>query len=199
MKMGRHPHNALTVAKVRTVKEPGMYADGQGLYLRVDPSGARRWVQRIVVQGKRRNLGLGGWPAVSLAEAREQAIVNLQVIRAGGDPLAVKRREAMPTVAEAAVKVIALNRPTWTNGKHTYQWEMTFLKYVNPVIGSHLVGDVTSADALAVLTPIWTSKHETARRIRPAHRRGHGLGGGAGLPPRQPRRRSFDQGPAADA
>ena len=70
-----------------------MYADGQGLYLRVDPSGARRWVQRIVVQGKRRNLGLGGWPAVSLAEAREQAIVNLQVIRAGGDPLAVKRRE----------------------------------------------------------------------------------------------------------
>ena len=106
MKMGRHPHNALTVAKVRTVKEPGMYADGQGLYLRVDPSGARRWVQRIVVQGKRRNLGLGGWPAVSLAEAREQAIVNLQVIRAGGDPLAVKRREAMPTVAEAAVKVM---------------------------------------------------------------------------------------------
>ena len=166
MKMGRHPHNALTVAKVRTVKGPGMYADGQGLYLRVDPSGARRWVQRIVIQGKRRNLGLGGWPAVSLAEAREQAIVNLQVIRAGGDPLAVKRREAMPTVAEAAVKVIALNRPTWTNGKHTYQWEMTFSKYVNPVIGSHLVGDVTSADALAVLTPIWTSKHETARRIR---------------------------------
>ena len=136
MKMGRHPHNALTVAKVRTVKEPGMYADGQGLYLRVDPSGARRWVQRIVAQGKRRNLGLGGWPAVSLAEAREQAIVNLQVIRAGGDPVAVKRREAMPTVAEAAVKVIALNRPTWTNSKHAYQWEMT--KYVNPVIGSHL-------------------------------------------------------------
>ena len=122
MKMGRHPHNASTVAKVRTVKEPGMYADGQGLYLRVDPSGARRWVQRIVVQGKRRNLGLGGWPAVSLAEAREQAIVNLQLIRAGDDPLAVKRREAMPTVAEAAVKVIALNRPTWTNSKHTYQW-----------------------------------------------------------------------------
>ena len=123
-------------------------------------------VQRIVVQGKRRNLGLGGWSAVSLAEAREQAIVNLQVIRAGGDPLTVKRREAMPTVAEAAVKVIALNRPTWTNGKHTYQWEMTFSKYVNPVIGSRLVGDVTSSDALAVLAPIWTSKHETARRIR---------------------------------
>ena len=151
---------------MRTLKSPGMYADGQGLYLRVDPSGARRWVQRVLVRGKRRNLGLGGWPAVSLAEAREQAIVNLQVIRAGGDPLAIKRREAMPTVAEAAAKVIELNRPTWTNEKHTYQWGMTFSKYVNPIIGSLLVGDVTSADALAVLTPIWTSKHETARRIR---------------------------------
>ena len=79
-----------------------MYADGNGLYLRVDPSGARRWVQILMIQGKRRNLGLGGWPANSLASARERALENLQTARTGGDPLEKKRRAAVPTVAEAA-------------------------------------------------------------------------------------------------
>ena len=85
-----------------------MYADGNGLYLRVDDSGARPWVQRIPVNGKRRNLGLGGWPVISLAEAREAALANLKLARFAGDPLAAKRKEFMPTLAEAAVKVMAL-------------------------------------------------------------------------------------------
>ena len=88
------------------------------------------------------------------------------MVREGGDPLALKRQAVMPTFAEAAATVIALNRPTWTNDKHAYQWEMTFSRYINPVIGERLVGDIASADVLRVLTPIWTSKHETARRVR---------------------------------
>ncbi len=74
---GRHPYNALSAVFVRNVKNSGMYADGNGLYLRVDESGARRWVQRIVIRGRRRNLGLGGWPLVSLKEAREKAAVSV--------------------------------------------------------------------------------------------------------------------------
>ena len=161
-----HPSNALTAAKVRKERTPGMYADGNGLYLRVDPSGARRWVQRIVINGKRRKLGLGGWPTVSLAEAREKAVVNLGIVRSGGDPPAEKRRITMPTFAVAAAKVVELNRPTWTSAKHLYKWEMTFQKYANPVIGDILVGDVTRADLMRILTPIWTAKSETARRVR---------------------------------
>ena len=108
---GRHPVNDLTVAKVRATQAPGMYADGNGLYLRVDKSGARRWVQRITVRSKRRHLGLGGWPVVSLAEAREQALANLKMVRQGIDPLAAKRKVDRPTFADAAALVIELNRP----------------------------------------------------------------------------------------
>ena len=80
--------------------------------------------------------------------------------------LAEKRRAEMPTFPRAAEKVIALNRLTWTNDKHAYQWSMTFSKYVNPYIGSRLVGEVDGSDVLAVLTPVWTSNPETARRVR---------------------------------
>ena len=164
-KQGRNPREALSEGKVRKATL-GIYADGNGLYLRVADSGARQWVQRQVINGKRHCLGLGGYPVVSLANAREQALANLRLTRAGGDPRSERRREAIPTVARAAAKVIEMYRPTWTNEKHAYQWEMSFTKYVNPVIGSRLVNQVTSADVLAALTPIWTSKHDTAVRIR---------------------------------
>lgn len=164
--MPTHPHNALTPLRIREAKQPGMYADGNGLYLRVDPSGAKRWVQRLTVRGKRHNLGLGSIHVVSLAQARADAVENKRRIREGGNPLADRRTATVPTFAEAAAKVIALHRPTWTNTKHVYQWKMTFDQYVNPVLGDLLVADITSADVLAALTPIWTSKHETARRVR---------------------------------
>ena len=82
---GRHPQKALTDAFRRDVAEAGRYADGNGLYLHVDPSGARRWVQRLVVQGRSRTLRLGGYGLVSLARAREKALVNRRRARAGGD------------------------------------------------------------------------------------------------------------------
>ena len=163
---GRHPLNELSAARVRTIKKPGMYADGNGLYLRVDPSGARRWVQRLTVRGKRHNLGLGGWPVVSLLEAREKAITNRRIAKAGGDPLLLRRKLDMPTFAEAAERVMAFRRPTWRSDRHATQWASTLRTYVYPTLGPLLVDEITTADVLSVLTPIWTSKAETGKRVR---------------------------------
>ena len=154
----------LTAARVRTEKRPGRYFDGQGLYLQVDPSGARRWLQRIVIRGKRTDLGLGGWPLVSLAEAREKALENRRIARSGGDPRMEKRD--VPTFAEAAAEVIELNRPTWRNAKHAAQWGSTLKTYVFPHFGFRPVDEVSGADVMKALTPIWTAKPETARRVR---------------------------------
>ena len=123
MKSGPHPDKALSAAFVRTIKDAGKYFDGQGLFLRVDKSGARRWVQRIVIKGKRREIGLGALPLVSLAEAREKALENRKLARAGGDPLKARREaQAMLTFEEAAEKVHELHVPTWRNPKHAAQW-----------------------------------------------------------------------------
>ena len=154
----------LTAARVRTEKRPGRYHDGQGLYLQVDPSGARRWLQRVVIRGKRTDLGLGGWPLVSLNAAREKAIENRRLARVGGDPRTAKRD--VPTFAEAAAEVIKLNLPTWKNTKHAAQWSSTLRTYVFPHFGSRLVTEVSGSDVMKVLTLIWTAKPETARRVR---------------------------------
>ena len=163
--MARRPFHALTAVKVKSAG-PGFYSDGGGLYLRVDPSGARRWVQRVTISGKQRNLGLGGWPDVSLSDAREKATDNRRLAKAGGDPLAAKRRRVMPTFAESAQQVIELRKPTWRNADHAYQWANSLRLHAFPVIGDMSVGEVTSADVMTVLTPIWNAKTETARRVR---------------------------------
>ena len=163
---GRHPMNALTPAVLRAPLSPGMYADGNGLYLRVDDSGARRWVQRIVFRGKRHSLGLGGFPTVTLREARHAAYENKRAVQEGRDPFASRRAHAMPTFREAAAAVIALRRPVWQNAKHAAQWTATLETYAFPVMGHLPVGTITVADVLRVLTPIWTTKAETARRLR---------------------------------
>ena len=108
---GRRPHNALSAAFVRTAK-PGYYCDGNGLYLRVDRSGARRWEQRLRIQGRNRTLGLGGCQLVSLAEAREKAFTNRKIARSGGDPRAERHKvRDMPTFAEAAARVLNRSGP----------------------------------------------------------------------------------------
>ena len=112
----RKPEKALTAQFVRTVKEPGKYFDGHGLFLRVRTNGARQWVQRIVVRGKRCELGLGNPSLVSLAEARDTALENRKLARAGGDPLRAKRQaSAILTFEEAARKVHEMHKPTWRN------------------------------------------------------------------------------------
>ena len=171
--MPKVKNNALTAARVRTVKEPGEYTDGNGLTLRVDQRGNRRWLQRISIHGKRRNVGLGSYPNVSLAEAREAAIDNLFAIRQGIDPVAEKqrarevaKRPKTPTFRQAAAKVIEEYRPTWSSDRHATQWEESLRLHAHPVIGDTPVDEITTADMMAVLTPIWTSKAETASRVR---------------------------------
>ncbi|MDP2519027.1 tyrosine-type recombinase/integrase [Shimia thalassica] len=158
---------ALSAAFVRTASKPGKYFDGHGLFLKVDKSGARRWVQRIVIRGKRTEIGLGSASLVSLAEARESALENRKLARSGGDPLQAKRTAvALLTFEEAARKVHKIHEPTWRNKKHAAQFISTLETYTFPRIGKLKVSEVTTADVLAVLQPIWLEKPETARRVR---------------------------------
>ena len=96
----------LSDVKVRKLKKPGRYTDGDTLYLKVSPSGSKSWIQRLIIKGRRRDLGLGAYPLVSLAEARGRALDNRALARSGGDPMAVKREErlleALPTFEELA-------------------------------------------------------------------------------------------------
>ena len=162
--MARHGKK-LTAAFVRTIKEPGIYCDEHGLVLRVKPSGYKQWIQRLFIHGGRRELGLGPVRLVTLAEAREAALGNRKVARAGGDPVAARGR-GIPTFEEASAKVIEIHRPNWKNAKHAAQWTATLRDYVFPRIGRKRVDLVTAADVMAVLLPIWNDKHETARRVR---------------------------------
>lgn len=165
--MGRHPQKALTAATVRHMKDAGFYADGNGLYLKVDKSGAKRWIQRIVIHGKRTDMGLGSVSLVSLAEARDKAIQNRKVARDGGDPLTTRRQNtAVMTFEQAARQVHADRLPTWSNAKHAQQWINTLKDYVFPRIGRKKMDAITSADILDALSPIWTSKPETASRVK---------------------------------
>lgn len=163
----KRQEKVLSAAFVRTASKPGKYFDGHGLFLKVDTSGARRWVQRIVIRGKRTEIGLGSASLVSLAEARESALENRKLARAGGDPLQAKRTaEALLTFEEAARKVHKIHEPTWRNKKHAAQFISTLETYTFPRIGKLKVSEVTTADVLAVLQPIWLEKPETARRVR---------------------------------
>ncbi len=163
---GRHPDKALSALFVRTAG-PGRYCDGQGLYLFVQPSGTRSWVQRLVVRGRHQELGLGSAQLVPLAEAREKALANRKLAREGGDPRAEKRRaEQTPTFADAARRVLDQQRAGWQSSRHPKSWLASLERYAFPRIGTRLISDVTSADVLEILTPIWHDKAQTARRVR---------------------------------
>ena len=136
LKSGKHPEKALSAAFVRTVCKPGKYTDGNGLFLKVDQTGARRWIQRIVIRRKRTEMGLGSANLVSLAEARELALQNRKLARQGGDPLKAKREaEAVMTFEEAARAVYEIHRPGWRNAKHAAQFIATLETYAFPRLG----------------------------------------------------------------
>ena len=156
----------LSAAKVKAIEKPGMHGDGNGLYLRVTGSGSRSWMQRIVIHGRRRDMGLGSYPAIGLAEARALALANKALVTAGRDPLAERHRANVPTFREAAKKVYDANVPRWRNGKHTVNWWGSLERHVFPVIGDVEVDRVRRNDVLAILEPIWGVRQETARRVR---------------------------------
>ncbi len=157
---------ALTAAKAKALSEPGMHGAGRGLYLRIAKGGSKGWILRIVIDGRRRDIGLGGHPAVTLAKARQLADAHRLAVAEGRDPLAEKRRAKMPTFTEAAAKVHEANLPRWKNGKHTAQWLSTLERYAFPTIGKMRLDRIERRDVLAILAPIWSTKPETARRVR---------------------------------
>ena len=156
----------LAVGKVRSLRTPGRYGDGGTLFLVVAPGGSRSWVQRLTVDGRRHDIGLGGFPLVTLAEARDQAFENRRLARRGGDPLAHKRRARVPTFEDAATRAREANRGGWRHAKTAANWDTSLAKYAHPVFGDRRVDQIGREDVLRVLTPIWTTKPEIGRKVR---------------------------------
>ena len=167
VKNGPHREKRLS-AKFVPVAPPGRHTDGGGLYLVVDISGARRWLLRLSVKGRRRDFGLGSAKVISLAEAREKAFEYRKMIAKGIDPILERKRKIEKTItfkkaAEEVHKFQILE--SGRNGKHKDQWINTLIKYAYPKIGDLSVDDISSRHILQILQPIWLSKHETARRV----------------------------------
>ena len=156
----------LTVKKVRAINQPGLYGDGNTLYLRVAPGGSKQWVQRLTIHGKRRDIGLGGCSWVTLAEARDAAYANRRMARRGGDPLAVKRQPKVPTFREAAQRTFEALRPRWRSEKVAANWMQKLERHALARLGDIPVDRIGREHVLAVLTPIWTTKPETGRKVR---------------------------------
>ena len=159
----------LSASFVKTVSRPGRYGDGRGGYglsLLVKPTSTDRlsktWAQRLRINGKPVNLGLGVYPLVTLQEARERALVNRRIVVQGGDP----RGGGVPTFEQAAEKVIEIRRPSWRGPRSEIQWSQSLEKHVYPRIGDKEVDEITSNDILAVLQPVWFERPETARRLK---------------------------------
>jgi integrase len=179
---------AVTVKALVAAGHPGAHADGGNLYLRVAGAGAGKWTLRYAIGGKSREMGLGPYDAdgkagLTLAEAREAAEEPRAVLRAGLDPMAERDRKAAEAKAEAerqaaeaqakarvfrdvAAEYIATHSPGWRNAKHRAQWSATLAAYAYPTIGGQPVDEIGTDAVLAILSPIWTAKPETASRLR---------------------------------
>jgi len=167
----------LSPLAVSKLLKPGTHAVGgvAGLALRVYPEGQRAWVLRTMVAGKRREFGLGGYPTVTLASAKDRARATLDKIFAGLDPVQEKQRQRsalraakakVVSFSKVAEQYIAQHEAGWKNPKHAAQWASTLSTYAYPIIGSVTVSDVDTPLVLKVLEPIWTEKTETASRLR---------------------------------
>lgn len=147
---------------------PGKYEDGGGLRLVVSDAGAKKWVLRFTIDGKRREMGLGSFPDVGLADARDKATEHRKQAKNGIDPIEARqpKPEKTPTFTTCAARYIRAHRRGWRNPKHARQWVSTLKTYAQPVIGAKRVDTITSEDILKVLSPIWTTKTETAKRVQ---------------------------------
>ena len=177
--------NTRTIAPLKDIQlkrfsKPGSYADGRGLYFKVDPGGSKSWVFRYMIDGRRRRMGLGGYPEVGLAKARKDRDYWREILKGSStappqDPIEVKReldaaanknKRKFVTFDQVAAKYIEANRSSWSNPKHVQQWTNTLKSYASPVIGELHIGDIDTDDILLVLEPIWNTKTETATRVR---------------------------------
>ena len=173
--MANRTLNRLSANLVKALAERGYYADGGGLYFRVSEFGTRLWAFRYTRAGKAREMGLGPYPDVTLKEARELALEARKQLREELDPIEkrqasrsamVAERLAALTFEQCTAAFIAAKEKEWKNAKHGEQWRTTLATYADPVIGRLLVRDVQQAHILKILEPIWTSKTETASRLR---------------------------------
>ena len=165
----------LTAIEVKNLRQPGRYADGAGLYLFIDKrSGLKSWVLRATLNGKRRDLGMGGFPAVTLAEARRKAEAT-KGTKAEAAPAPKRRpvkenpkarKSTAPTFRQLARDYHAQASATWKNDKTSVNWIQRAEKYIFPAIGDTPIDEITRADVLRILQPVWTAKAETGRRLR---------------------------------
>ena len=173
--MGRSA-NRLSVKFVeKSDLKPGLYGDGNGLYLQVSDRRTKAWVFRFMMSGRARKMGLGDVGSVKLAEARKKAEKARGLVVDGIDPieernsrktaLAIEQAKAM-TFRECAEGYIEAHRPGWKSDKHASQWGATLKTYAYPVIGSLPVAVVEDGHVMKILQPIWNSKTETANRVR---------------------------------
>lgn len=167
----------LSALEVSRLKNAGLYfvGDVAGLALQVSSTGAKSWILRATVGAKRRDIGLGGYPDVTLAKAKEAAREMRAAIKNGVDPVEAKKAKRSALLAdqakeltftEAALAYIKAREPEWNNAKHAAQWRSTLEAYAFPTIGKLLVRDVELHHILQILEPIWTTKTETASRLR---------------------------------
>ncbi|MCY4571271.1 MAG: tyrosine-type recombinase/integrase [Gemmatimonadetes bacterium] len=159
----------LSAAFVRTVTRPGRYGDGRGghgLSLLVKPTVtgrvSRTWAQRLKINGRPFNMGLGAYPIVTLAEARAKALDNRRAVVQGRDP----RGGGIPTFEQATETVIALHAKNWKNGSSERSWRQTLRDFAFPKLGRKRVSEINTGDVLACLAPIWNEKRVTASRVR---------------------------------
>jgi len=157
----------LSSRQVETAKV-GKYEDGAGLRLIVSEAGAKKWVLRFTLNGKRREMGLGSYPDIELAMARAKASEYRNLVRDGIDPIEARRIdvEEIPCFTSCAAKYIKAHRKGWKNAKHARQWVRTLKTYARPDIGSKQVDKITTEDILKILSPIWNEKTETAKRVQ---------------------------------
>lgn len=167
----------LSPVEVGRLKTPGLHTIGgvPGLALQVAPTGARSWILRVTIGSRRRDMGLGQFPGVTLAQAREKARRAREQIEQGQDPILERERAQSLLKAEqsravtfkaAAIAYIDSKGAEWRNVKHAAQWSATLQTYAYPVIGALHVGDIQQGHILALLEPIWKTKTETASRVR---------------------------------
>jgi len=165
----------LTARQVETARKPGFYADGNGLYLRVAPGGSRSWVYRFMLNGRRRDMGLGPYPLVTLASARERVAAARLVKLDGTDPLEERRAGALKarverakvvTFAEAAQQYVSAHRAGWRGARAVQDWTGTIEAYVLPIFGDLPVAEIDTGLVMQAIQPIWNTKTATATRVR---------------------------------
>lgn len=173
--VGRRVLHKLTARQVAQFAVPGYYGDGGGLWLQVSPTGSKSWIFRYRFAGKAREMGLGPLHTVSLADARERALVQRKLVLDGVDPIESRKAERRTAVSNAVRAVtfrkeaedyIESHRAGWKNAKHADQWTATLQTYAYPHIGTLLVSEIDTDAVMRCLQPIWTTKTETASRVR---------------------------------